>query len=156
MSNRAVIYYSRDGNTRRVSEFIGGYYDCPVLKIKDKKKRQGLWGFVVSGKDALFKKDTKIELSTPDFDKINTIFLGGPVWVGRIPPALRTFLKKYNLSGKSLVLFCTMGGKNPARFFEDIRELVPSAEISGAIDIRKNNISEVRVAEELKKLNLPD
>ncbi len=154
MKNKLVIYYSRDGNTQRVSQFIKDYYGCPGKKIEDTRNRSGLWGFLVAGKDALFKRDTDIKVSNLELDHYESIFLGGPVWAGRIPPAVRTFLKEYDLSEKKLVLFCTMGSSNYAMFFEDIKEIVPECEVDVTFAIRSKNISPDRVQNELENLDL--
>ena len=41
-----------------------------------------------------------------DYD---VIFLGYPIWWGQAPKIISTFLESYNLSGKTIVPFCTSG-----------------------------------------------
>ena len=55
-------------------------------------------------------KDTSIkpEIATEfDLDWYDTIYLWYPIWFGRTPNIITTFLDNYDLSGKNVILFCT-------------------------------------------------
>ncbi len=57
-----------------------------------------------------------------DYD---VVFLGYPIWWGIPPKIMRTFVESYDLSGKTVVPFCTSGGSS----FSDsgLRDLAPGA-----------------------------
>lgn len=40
------------------------------------------------------------------------IILGFPIWWGREPSIVDTFLKQYDFSGKTIIPFCTSGGSS--------------------------------------------
>ena len=40
----------------------------------------------------------------------STVFLGFPIWGGTVPPVIRSFLKRHDLSGATLRPFITHGG----------------------------------------------
>lgn len=46
----------------------------------------------------------------PDLAKYDTVYIGFPVWWGREPSVVDTFIDAANLSGKTVVPFCTSGG----------------------------------------------
>ena len=55
-----VVYYSRSGNTRFVAEKISQEIGGDIEEIIDKKRRNGLVGFVLSGYDATRGRITEI------------------------------------------------------------------------------------------------
>ena len=84
-----------------------------------KRRRKGLFGFVLSGYDATRGRLTKIaeiEKSPLDYD---LIVVGTPMWNKRIVPAVRTYLKENSFSGKRVALFCTNLGSQPERVFSN-------------------------------------
>ena len=46
-----------------------------------------------------------------NIDEYDTIFLGYPIWWGTMPRIINTFLDTYDLSGKTIMPFCTSGGQ---------------------------------------------
>lgn len=45
-------------------------------------------------------------------DKYDAIFLGYPIWHGKAPKIIYTFLESYNFSDKTINPFCTSGGSS--------------------------------------------
>ena len=45
-----------------------------------------------------------------NMDDYDTIFIGYPIWWGDMPMIVYNFLESYDLSGKTIVPFCTHGG----------------------------------------------
>ena len=102
-----VVYYSRSGTTRFVSEKISQEIGADIEEIVDKKTRKGRLGFVVGGFEATREKTTEIaetQKSPCDYD---LIVVGTPMWNKRVAPAVRTYLKRNDLSEKKVALFCT-------------------------------------------------
>lgn len=46
---------------------------------------------------------------TADMGKYNVVFLGFPIWWGREPSVVDSFLETYDFGGKKIVPFCTSG-----------------------------------------------
>ena len=53
-----VIFYSRTGWTKKVAENISKNLNCDIEEVVDHKKRNGLFRFITSGRDAMKKKTT--------------------------------------------------------------------------------------------------
>ena len=68
-----------------------------------------------------------IKGSIDDIDKYDIIFIGTPNWWSTMAPPVLTFLSSYNLSGKTIIPFCTHGGGGKARCFSDMEPLQPKA-----------------------------
>ena len=62
--------------------------------------------------------DTDIDMNT-----YHEIILGFPIWWYVAPTIVHTFLEKYNISDKKIILFATSGGSG---FGNTMRELQPS------------------------------
>ena len=52
----------------------------------------------------------KIADTVDNMDNYDTLFIGYPNWWGDMPMIIYNFLERYNLSGKTIVPFCTHGG----------------------------------------------
>ena len=64
------------------------------------------------------------------------IFLGYPNWWGTMPMPVCTFLEEYDLSGKTVVPFCTHEGSGLGRSISDLRKMCPRSTILEGLAIR--------------------
>ena len=53
----------------------------------------------------------------------DVVFVGFPIWWGRDPSVVDTFLDAYDLSGKKIVPFCTSGGSGIGKTATRIQEI---------------------------------
>ena len=61
--------------------------------------------------------------------KYDVVFLGFPTWDMQMPPPMKSFLKQYDLSGKTIVPFNTNDGYGIGSSFETVKELCPNSKI---------------------------
>jgi flavodoxin len=59
----------------------------------------------------------------------DVIFLGYPIWWGAAPRIISTFLEAYDLSGKTIVPFCTSGSSGIGSSVSSIRSLASGASV---------------------------
>ena len=71
-----------------------------------------------------------IEPLEVDVSQYDVILLGYPIWWGQCPPVVRTFLDSYDLSGKTILPFCTSGGSGIGGSLSKIRELAPDSTVT--------------------------
>lgn len=71
-------------------------------------------------------KESSLELSGYD-----TVFLGYPVWATDVPQAIRSFLEQNDLSGKTVIPFCTHDGYGAGRSYSTVREVSGANTLSG-------------------------
>ena len=57
-----------------------------------------------------------------DINQYDTVFIGYPVWATGVPQAVISFLKEYDLSGKTVIPFCTHGGYGAGDSYNTIKE----------------------------------
>ena len=129
-----VVYYTRTGNSRFVAETIAAEIGADVEEVVDMKKRSGTLAYLTAGTDARRGKETEIapvKKSPADYD---LIIVGTPVWAARPAPAIITYLKKNDLSGKKVAVFFTQGGKKPSAI-DQTKALIPNSECVGVLTL---------------------
>ncbi len=107
-----VVYYSRSGNSKFVAQKIAEKIGADIEEVIDKKNRRGWIGWLNAGRDATGGKETQIEETKFLPNNYDLIVVGTPIWDGRPTPAIRTYLRKNDLSKKKVALFWTLGGRN--------------------------------------------
>ena len=127
-----IVYYSRTGNARYVAQTISSQIGAEIEEVIDLKKRGGVLGFLSGGKDARNGKETEISPSTKSPADYDLIVVGTPIWAGKPTPAIVTYLKKNDLSGKKVAVFFTQGGKKP-QGVEEIKALIPNSMFEGEL-----------------------
>jgi flavodoxin len=131
-----VVYYSRTGNARFVAQTIAAEVGADIEEVIDLKKRSGVLGFLSGGSDARRSKETKIASITKSPADYDLIIVGTPVWAGRPSPAITTYLKKNDLSGKKVAVFLTQGGKKPqVKAIDQTKALIPNSNFIGELSL---------------------
>lgn len=57
-----------------------------------------------------------------DISKYDMVFIGYPVWATDVPQAVLSFLEEYDLSGKTVIPFCTHDGYGAGSSYETVEE----------------------------------
>ena len=60
--------------------------------------------------------------SNLDISKYDTVFIGYPVWATDAPQAVLSFLDEYDLSGKTVIPFCTHDGYGAGSSYETVEK----------------------------------
>ena len=96
--------------------------------------------------------------SSVDISKYDVIFVGYPVWASTAPTPVLSFLEGLNLSGKTVVPFCTHDGYGAGSSYSAIRNSSVGATVEQGLAIGSSNAaaSESTVINWLNGLNLPD
>jgi flavodoxin len=126
-----IVYLSRTSNTKAIAELIhekaGGTivalelerpYPADYDAIVEQVARENETGYLPPLK-------TKIDR----IEQYDVVFVGFPTWGMRLPPPMKTFLREYNLKGKTVVPFNTNAGYGVGSSFETVRELCPQSTI---------------------------
>ena len=94
----------------------------------------------------------KIADTVDNMDNYDTLSIGYPNWWGDMPMIVYNFLESYNLSGKTIVPFCTNGGSglsNTESTIADITEgkmkdgfAIPGTTAQNDRDTARNNVTD--------------
>ncbi len=93
---------------------------------------------------------------TPDISQYDTIYIGYPVWATTIPQAVYAFLNQYDLSGKTVIPFCTHNGYGKGKSERVISEICSESSIPEGLAVDSKNIlsSEETVKQWLDKIGM--
>lgn len=109
MSETIVLYVSRNGHSRALALDLGLRLGAEVREIGDLVKREGLFGWLKSGRQAAAGLATPIRDPGADLSKVKTVVLVQPVWASALCPPLRSWLVAHagELAGKRAALLCS-------------------------------------------------
>lgn len=120
MSKILVVYFSYTGNTRKIANLIKEKLTCDILELKPVTSYSTDYQTVVDEEQRLEGSNHMPEIQdiNIDLESYDTVVIGTPVWWYREAPVVRTFLNKYDLSGKNIYLFATNAGWLGKTFIE--------------------------------------
>ena len=81
-----------------------------------------------------------------DLDRYDTVILGYPIWWGEAPRILCTFVESVDLSGKTVIPFCTSGSSGAGSSAKKLQELAGE----GAVWLDATRIGNGSTAEEIR------
>ena len=130
MSKILVAYFSASGVTKNVAEELSKVeiaelfeitpetpYTTADLDWKDQQSRSTLEMKDIDCRPAVTGQ-------VENMAQYGTVFVGFPIWWGREPSVVDTFLDAYDFAGKKIVPFCTSGGSGIGDTAKRIREIV--------------------------------
>lgn len=134
-SKSVVVYFSVTGNTKKVAEHIADAAGADIYEIIPKEPYSDD-DIDYSNDDCRANKEMNDDSARPeiggetlDLSKYDTVYLGYPIWWGTMPKIINTFLDTYDLSGKTVMPFCTSGGSGISSSVSDIRSEEPNADV---------------------------
>lgn len=146
-----IAYYSRAGsnyvggdivnlavgNTEVAAQIIQKLTGATVHKIDTLKKYPVDYHETTEVSKKELKQNARPELSShlEDISGYEVIYLGFPNWWGTMPMAVFTFLEEHDLSGKTIVPFCTHEGSGMGSSEKDIRRVCPGATVMRGLPI---------------------
>jgi flavodoxin len=119
-----VVFYSRTGTTRKVGEMIAEKIGAEIEEIKDTVDRSGVKGYLVSGRDAMKKRITKLEPPQHDLSDYDLVVIGTPIWGWSMSVPVRTFVTEQKDKFKKVAFFCTMGGSGDKNAFSEMGKII--------------------------------
>ena len=123
MSRTLVVYYSRTGHTRRLAEVLRTLCSADLAEIREPAPRTGLPGWARCGLEATFRIRPKLQEPAHDLKDYDLVLVGGPVWMGRLAPAVRAYVALYGPQANRLAFFSTQGGPPVQAAWADLETL---------------------------------
>jgi flavodoxin len=74
-----------------------------------------------------------------NIEQYDTVFIGYPVWATTMPQAIVSFLSRYDLSGKTVIPFCTHDGYGSGRSYADIRKSCPRSAVLDGLSVEAHD-----------------
>lgn len=110
----AVVYFSATGTTKKIAEFVKEATNADILEIIPKQKYTSE-DLNYGDSSTRATKEQNDENARPeienniDVSNYDVIFLGYPIWWGNVPKIILSFIDNTNLTGKTVIPFCTSG-----------------------------------------------
>lgn len=135
MAKRLVAYFSASSTTKKVAEMLAEAAKADLYEIEPKVPytRADLDWMNKKSRSSVEMNDKKIrpEIAEENLDMsaYDEILLGFPIWWYVAPTIINTFLEKYDLTGKKIILFATSGGSGFGNTVQELQPSAPGAEI---------------------------
>ena len=136
-----VVYFSATGTTKSAAKKIKKAANGTLYQIKASDP--------YTSADLNYNKDNcranveqqdetvrpKVKGKVKNIRKYDVIFVGFPIWWGKEPMIIRTFLESYNLKGKKIVPFCTSGGSGISGSMKGVKAAAKGANVVKGKDL---------------------
>ena len=117
-----VVYYTRNGSTKKVAESVAKALACDIEEIVAEKSYKGLLGWLRAGRGAM--KKTTIGINAPRHDpaQYDLVVIGSPIWAGVMSIPTRSYIEKHKAKFKAVAIFVNLGGDNSAPGLKEMGE----------------------------------
>ncbi len=142
-SKSLVVYFSWSGNTENVARSIQSQTDADIFEIVPAVPYSGDYDTVVDLAQEEQRTGARpvISGSIENIEQYDIIYVGFPIWWGDMPMILYTFFDTYDLSGKTVALFCTSGGSGLSETVNEVKSLEPNAAVTEGLHISSDSSS---------------
>jgi flavodoxin len=126
-----IVYLSRTNNTKTIAEIIhrnvGGKLVALQLEKPYPEDYRETVQQVVRENETGYLPPLKTKIDS--IQNYDVVFVGFPTWGMKLPPPMKSFLKQYDLSGKTIVPFNTNDGYGIGSSFDTVKELCPNSKM---------------------------
>ena len=144
-----IAYFSKTGTTeeaaREIQETAGG--DLFEITVADQYPSS--YQSTVDRARRELDQNARPELSSrvENMEDYDVILLGYPIWWHTAPMAVNTFLESYDLTGKTILPFCTSGGSGIEESMPDIQRLGQSRGASVGSGLTANSLNREEITQ---------
>lgn len=124
--NVAIVYFSATGNTEQVAQYIQEETNGTLIEIIPQEEYTDD-DLNYGNEDSRTSREQNSNDARPaiandiDVSSYDVIYLGYPIWWGDVPKIILTFLDEVDLSGKTVIPFCTSGGSGIESSMETLK-----------------------------------
>jgi flavodoxin len=126
-----IVYLSRTNNTKAIAEIIhknvGGTLVALELEKPYPENYQAIVQQVVNENETGYLPPLKTKIDS--LENYDVVFVGFPTWGMKLPPPMKSFLKQYDLSGKTVIPFNTNAGYGIGSSFETVKDLSKNSRV---------------------------
>lgn len=124
-----IVYLSRTNNTKAIAEIIQANTGGTLVALELEKPYPADYQTTVQ--QVVRENETgylpPLKTTIDSIENYDVVFIGFPTWGMKLPPPVKTFLKQYDLSGKTIVPFNTNAGYGEGSSFQTVKELCPNS-----------------------------
>jgi flavodoxin len=130
------------GTTESVAKLVNAAVGGDIIQIQTAEKYTTDFDELVDKNHDEINTDYIPALIPMDIDisEYDTIFIGYPIWATTIPQAVRAFMREYDLTGKTVVPFCTHAGYGSGKSYSEIKKECPNSTVLDGLAIQADDI----------------
>lgn len=139
MSKSIVVYFSRTGTTKPFAENIAKITNSDIYEIKAAVPYTDD-DINYNNNNSRANREQNDSSARPeiagdriDLSQYDTVYLGYPIWWGTIPRIINTFIDTYDLSGKTIMPFCSSHRTGISGSVSAIRQYCPDSEVKDGL-----------------------
>ena len=141
-----IVYLSRTNNTKAIAEIIHKNVGGKLVAIELEKPYPA--NYEVTVQQVVKENETgylpPLKTKIDSIQNYDVVFVGFPTWGMKLPPPMKSFLKQYDLSGKTIVPFNTNDGYGIGTSFDTVKELCSKSKILEGFSIKGGTESDGR------------
>ncbi|MCB4791667.1 MAG: flavodoxin domain-containing protein [Elusimicrobia bacterium] len=149
-----IVYYSYTGKTEIVAKAMASELNAELLKIDDVERPSKLKAYFSGAFASRKGKAWPIKPFNTDLSAFNRIFIGAPIWWSKAAPEINSFIEQADLSGKSVVVFVTMGSSDPEDAIKALSEKIRAkgGNVLSSFSMKTGRIKDDRLLQLSKKI----
>lgn len=133
-----IVYLSRTNNTKAIAEIIqsnmGGKLVALELENPYPENYQAIVAQVAKENETGYLPPLKTKIDS--LENYDVVFVGFPTWGMKLPPPMKSFLRQYDLKGKTVIPFNTNAGYGIGSSFETVKELCPNSKLLEGFEMK--------------------
>ena len=113
--------FSATGNTWPLAEYAAAYLNADLFRIEPEEPYTDA-DLNYNSNNSRANKEMDDDTCRPalaatveNMEQYDTVILAFPIWWGQAPRIMETFIEAHDLSGKTVLCFCTSGGSGYGR-----------------------------------------
>ncbi|HAH63521.1 MAG TPA: flavodoxin [Treponema sp.] len=132
-----IVYFSWGGNTRGIARQIQQQTGADIFEIELVKPYSGNYNTCLDEalRDQRANARPALKTHISNIAQYDAVMLGYPNWWASIPMPIASFLEEYDLSGKTIVPFCSNGGGRFGQSLTAIAKLAPRSKIGKGLSV---------------------
>lgn len=151
-----IVYFSRKGqnywdgsvktlakgNSEIVAEYIQKAVGGDLFEVETVKPYSEDYFTCTKEAKAELQQNARPQIKKyiAGLDGYDNIFVGYPNWWGTMPMAMFTFLEHYDLTGKTIIPFCTNKGSGMGSSERDLAKICRGAKMAKGLAIRGTTV----------------
>ena len=140
-----VLYYSQTSNTKTVAQEIATRLHTDIEEITlvepyDTAFQATIDRCKADREKGILPEIKPLKSNVADYD---VVFIGYPIWFGTYAPPIASLLDKIDLSGKTVVPFCTFGSGGLESSAKDLAAKQPNAKVRQGYGVRAARMAAV-------------
>ena len=133
-----IVYLSRTNNTKAIAEIIqsnmGGKLVALELENPYPENYQAIVAQVAKENETGYLPPLKTKIDS--IENYDVVFVGFPTWGMKLPPPMKSFLRQYDLKGKTVIPFNTNAGYGIGSSFETVKEPCPNSKLLEGFEMK--------------------